>query len=122
MARGRPDIIPPEASVSHSMGLRFDSGSECLVFLSSGLVAWGGYYYQTEHLVLQLSEILQHVGRTSSILSTRGKDPKAQAKQLEMSEMLVKACGLMVQWLERWTGDPKVEGSNPLRSTRKEKL
>ena len=25
----------------------------------------------------------------------------------------------MAQWLERWTGDPKVEGSNFVRSTRK---
>ena len=25
----------------------------------------------------------------------------------------------LAQWLERWTGDPKVEGSNPVRSTRK---
>ena len=25
----------------------------------------------------------------------------------------------VAQWLERWTGDPKVEGSNPVRSTRK---
>ena len=25
----------------------------------------------------------------------------------------------MAQWLERWTGDPKVEGLNPVRSTRK---
>ena len=25
----------------------------------------------------------------------------------------------VAQWLERWTGDPKVEGSNPVKSTRK---
>ena len=25
----------------------------------------------------------------------------------------------MAQWLERWADDPKVEGSNPVRSTRK---
>ena len=25
----------------------------------------------------------------------------------------------LAQWLERWTGDPKVEGSNPARSTTK---
>ena len=25
----------------------------------------------------------------------------------------------LAQWLERWTGDPKVRGSNPVRSTRK---
>ena len=25
----------------------------------------------------------------------------------------------LVLWLERWTGDPKVEGSSPVRSTRK---
>ena len=25
----------------------------------------------------------------------------------------------LAQWLERWTGDPKVEGLNPVRSTRK---
>ena len=25
----------------------------------------------------------------------------------------------LAQWLERWTGDPKVEGSNPARSTKK---
>ena len=25
----------------------------------------------------------------------------------------------MAQWLERWTGDPKVEDLNPVRSTRK---
>ena len=25
----------------------------------------------------------------------------------------------LAQWLERWTGDPKVESSNPVRSTRK---
>ena len=24
----------------------------------------------------------------------------------------------LAQWLERWTGDPKVEGSNPVSSTR----
>ena len=27
--------------------------------------------------------------------------------------------GGLAQWLERWTGDLKVEGSNPVRSTRK---
>ena len=27
----------------------------------------------------------------------------------------------LAQWLERWTGDPKVEGSNPVRSTRLKK-
>ena len=27
--------------------------------------------------------------------------------------------GGLAQWLERWTGDQTVEGSNPLRSTRK---
>ena len=25
----------------------------------------------------------------------------------------------LAQWLERWTRDPKVEGSNPVKSTRK---
>ena len=25
----------------------------------------------------------------------------------------------LAQWLERWTRDPKVEGSNPIRSARK---
>ena len=25
----------------------------------------------------------------------------------------------LAQWLERWTGDPKIEGSNPVRSTKK---
>ena len=25
----------------------------------------------------------------------------------------------LAQWLEHWTGDPKIEGSNPIRSTRK---
>ena len=25
----------------------------------------------------------------------------------------------VAQWLERWTGDPKVEGLNPVRSTEK---
>ena len=28
----------------------------------------------------------------------------------------------LAQWLERWTGDPKVEGSNPVRSTTKNKF
>ena len=26
------------------------------------------------------------------------------------------------QWLKRWTGDPKVEDSNPVRSTRKTRI
>ena len=34
------------------------------------------------------------------------------------SDLLVRCDGL-AQWLERWTGDPKVEGSNPVGSTRK---
>ena len=33
-------------------------------------------------------------------------------------KLLVRGDGL-AQWLERWTEDPKVEGSNPVRSTRK---
>ena len=35
--------------------------------------------------------------------------------------IIIRGDGL-VQWLERWTGDPKVEGLNPVSSTRKTKL
>ena len=36
----------------------------------------------------------------------------------EFYQKTVMGCDGLAQWLERWTGDPKVEGSDPVRNTR----
>ena len=58
---------------------------------------------------------------------TRGKGVcvSSDARELDprdrcdMSKLFETRSDGLAQWLERWIGDPKVEGSNPIRSIRK---
>ena len=58
---------------------------------------------------------------TATILLSLSLDLQQLRDQLQASSSVGRSKGAhgVAQWLERWTGDPKVEGSNPVRSTRK---
>ena len=70
------------------------------------------------------------VGSIGRVSDSRSEDPRFEPCQVHKKKLRVfpptsqkccadslLVCDGLAQWLAHWTGDPKVEGSNPARST-----
>ena len=86
--------------------------------LTKRLIAHGTH---SGHISMSSDDTFFHYTSTGGlegiIASKYIRETPAGSRHAHFGQGKTKGDGL-AQWLERWTGDPKVEGSNPARSTR----